>query len=148
MPDIENVVALAGLFQITVDELLCVDKSLPQTTEFMYESVTEYDIDYVKHYDIHACWAKEIRVTSTDREKILVRLASNKISSLETDFKVKIDDLKASMWISSKTKRSLEPRPKKGFAFVDSDTGKVHGRCGTGCFHRCPIPRTADRRYL
>jgi hypothetical protein len=94
MPDIENVVALAGLFQITVDELLCVDKSLPQTTEFMYESVTEYDIDYVKHYDIHACWAKEIRVTSTDREKILVRLASNKISSLETDFKVKIDDLK------------------------------------------------------
>lgn len=94
LPDIENIVALANLFRITVDELLGTGAGLPQTTRFMFESVTEYDIDFVKHYDIHAGWAKEIRIVGTDREKLLVRLASNQISSLAADFKVKIDDLK------------------------------------------------------
>lgn len=97
MPDIENILAIATLFNVSVDELLSAQKNMRNTSDFFYESVTEYDVDAEKHYDIHAGGAFQIIIESTRSEKIIVRLASNVISTLESSFKVKIDDRKNRM---------------------------------------------------
>lgn len=113
LPDIENVLAIAELFQISLDELLSAKKKLPNTPDFIYESITEYDIDFEKHYDIHACEAHEIVICSTEREKIRVRLASNTISSLESSFKVKIDDIKKRLDIDIKQNQEVSKAQAK-----------------------------------
>lgn len=94
MPDIDNILAIASIFGTTVDELLSSEKELKFGTGFFHESITEYDIDAVKHYDINIGGACEITLESAENEKLRVRLASNAISSLEQAFKVKIDDNK------------------------------------------------------
>lgn len=97
IPDIENIIAISALFNISLDELLLDTKSIQRTNEFIYESNTEYDIDSDKHIDIHAGSSCEIIVERTDSEKILVGLFSNDISSLESSYKVKIDDQKSKL---------------------------------------------------
>ncbi len=95
IPDVENLLAIAALFNISVDELMSAKKNIRNASGFLYESITEYDIDYKKHYDINAGGAFEVVIESTESEKIRVRLASNVINTLESSFKVKIDDRKS-----------------------------------------------------
>ena len=52
-PDIANLMAIADLFQISVDELLSNEKPEKKLGEYIYESKTEYDIDCRKDYDIN-----------------------------------------------------------------------------------------------
>jgi len=92
MPDIENVLSIASLFNTTVDELLSSERQLKSSSGFFHASTVEYDIDSKKHYDINIGGAHEIVVDSNGSEKLCVRLASNTIMSLERLFKVKIDD--------------------------------------------------------
>ena len=64
---------------------------------YLYESVTEYDINELKQYDMKFGGAKRLVLSGYDGEKICVRLVSNTLSTLQSDFKVKIDDTKNRM---------------------------------------------------
>lgn len=57
-PNIENIIAISALFNISIDELLFNEKRLKKTTDDLYESITEYDIDELKHYDMSFGGAK------------------------------------------------------------------------------------------
>lgn len=92
LPDIENIIAIANLFDISIDELLARKFDLAQQSDFLYESTTEYDISERKHYDIKLGAAKFLSLSCYDGEKIQLRLASNTLSEVVRDFKVKIDD--------------------------------------------------------
>lgn len=93
-PDITNIMAISTLFGISMDELLSDEKPVANQTDFLYESVTEYDIDCPKRYDMKLGGAKRVAVRGYDGEKIRVRLASNTLSTLQSDFKLKIDDVR------------------------------------------------------
>ena len=60
--------------------------------KYLYESVTEYDINEPKRYDMKFGGAKRLVLSGYDGEKICVRLASNTLETLQSDFKLKIDD--------------------------------------------------------
>lgn len=94
VPDIENIMAVSALFGISIDELLSNEKSLKKQAEYLYESITEYDIDEPKRYDMKFGGAKQFLLSGYKGEKIRVRLASNTMPALQNDFKVKIDDIK------------------------------------------------------
>lgn len=70
----------------------------------MYESITEYDIDESKHYDMKLEGAKRLILAGYEGEKIRVRLGSNTFSTLQNDFKVKIDDIRKRIDIDVKRK--------------------------------------------
>jgi transcriptional regulator with XRE-family HTH domain len=92
LPDIENLMAIAALFSISMDELLSAEKTLRGAKDYSYESVTELDIRGERHFDIRACGTLETLVSVSDNEKLRVRLASNVLKNLESDFKVQIDE--------------------------------------------------------
>lgn len=94
VPDIENIMAVSALFGISIDELLSNEKGLKKQAEYLYESITEYDIDEPKRYDMKFGGAKQFLLSGYKGEKIRVRLASNTMPALQNDFKVKIDDVK------------------------------------------------------
>lgn len=94
IPDIENMLAISSLFNVSVDELLSNEKIEKKQTDYIYESVTEYDIDFPKRYDMKLGGANTLVLSGYDGEKIRVRLASNTLSTLQSDFKLKIDDVK------------------------------------------------------
>ena len=94
IPDIENIVAVSALFDISIDELLSKEKDTKKQSDYLFKSVTEYDIAETKRYDMKFGGAKRIVLSGYNGEKIRVRLASNTLSTLQQDFKVKIDDTK------------------------------------------------------
>ncbi|MCM1039342.1 MAG: helix-turn-helix domain-containing protein [Ruminococcus sp.] len=99
IPDIENIVAVSELFGVSIDELLARGKGsdisdLKEQKDFLFESVTEYDIDEPKHYDMKFGGAKRLVIGGYAGEKLRVRLVSDTLSTLQSDFKVKIDDIK------------------------------------------------------
>lgn len=53
IPDIDNMMALSALFNISLDELLSNEKTEKKQTDYLYESVTEYDIDNLKRFDMN-----------------------------------------------------------------------------------------------
>ena len=94
IPDIENVIAISALFDISIDELLSNKNGAKKPTDYLFESITEYDIDEPKRFDMKFGGAKQFVLTGCESEKIRVRLASNTLSTLQRDFKVKIDDIR------------------------------------------------------
>lgn len=94
IPDLENMMAVSALFDISIDELLSNGKEAKKATEYLFESITEYDIDEPKRYDMKFGGAKQFLLVGYAGEKIRVRLASNTLSTLQNDFKVKIDDIR------------------------------------------------------
>ena len=94
IPDIENIMAISALFDISIDELLSNERGAKKPTDYLYESITEYDIDEPKRYDMKFGGVKQFQLSGYEGEKIRVRLASNTFSTLQNDFKVKIDDIR------------------------------------------------------
>ena len=94
IPDIENVIAISALFDISIDELLSNENGAKKPTDYLFESITEYDIDEPKRFDMKFGGAKQFVLTGCGSEKIRVRLASNTLSTLQSDFKVKIYDIR------------------------------------------------------
>jgi len=94
LPDIENLISIAALFNVAIDELLSSEKLKDSPDLFLNESVTEYDIDLAKHYDFNIGDAHEIVIQGSDSEKLKVRLASKLLAKLESKYKVKLDDHK------------------------------------------------------
>lgn len=94
IPDIENIMAISALFDISIDELLSNEKGTKKAADYLFESITEYDIDEPKRYDMKFGGAKRFVLSGYEGEKIRVRLASNTLSTLQNDFKVRIDDIR------------------------------------------------------
>lgn len=96
VPDIENLRAVSALFGLSLDELLenRSPSNAKETPDFLFESITEYDIDCAKSYDITFAGAKQVALTSYEGEKLQVRLASDQITDIQSCFKTKIDDVK------------------------------------------------------
>jgi transcriptional regulator with XRE-family HTH domain len=92
IPDIENLIAISALFNESLDSLLSEEKSLISKHEFLYESRTEYDLDSPKRIDLKIGTAHEVIIEKTNDEKIQVIAASNKLSFLTQQVKVKIDE--------------------------------------------------------
>ena len=130
IPDIENLMSISTLFDISIDELLSNEKGTNKPLDFLFESVTEYDIDEPKRYDMKFGGAKQLVLTGYDGEKIRVRLASNTLSTLQSDFKIKIDDVKRRIDVDVIHKNEVtEAKAKEAvFVFVQIPTpyiGKV-----------------------
>ncbi len=109
IPDIENIMAVSALFDISIDELLMGEKGAKKPADFsvsgqwqkgipgegyLFESVTEYDIDEPKRFDMKLGGAKQFILSGYEGEKLRICLASNTLSTLRNDFKVKIDDIR------------------------------------------------------
>ena len=93
-PDIANLIAIADLFQISVDELLSNEKTEKRQADYIYESRTEYDIDGKKNFDIKLGGAHTVDLKAYDGEKVTVSLFSNIYKNIQADYKVRIDDIK------------------------------------------------------
>ena len=94
IPDIENIMAISTLFDVSIDELLSQEKDMKKKPEYLFESISEYDVAEKKRYDMKFGGAKQVVLSGYDGEKFRVRLASNTLSTLQSDFKVKIDDVR------------------------------------------------------
>lgn len=94
IPDIENIVAVSALFGISIDDLLSAERGIKAPADYLFESVTEYDIGEAKHYDMKFGGAKKLVLSGYEGEKLRVRLASQTLSTLQSDFKVRIDDIR------------------------------------------------------
>lgn len=114
-PDIENLRAIAALFGITVDELLTGETKVQAAHH--YESITEYDIDEVKHYDMKFGSAKEVFLSGHPGEKLRIRLVSGTLASLQSDFKIKLDDTKRRLDLELLRKNGMsESASKEGLS--------------------------------
>ena len=92
LPDIENLIAIATLFSISMDDLLSEEKLVRAVSDCAYESITEYDISRPMQFDVKTPGALEVCLSVTDDEKLRVRLASNVLQTLSQSYKVKLDE--------------------------------------------------------
>lgn len=97
IPDIENLLSISALFNESLDSLLSEEKSLISKHEFLYESRTEYDLDSPKKIDLKIGIAHEVIIEKTKDEKIQLIAASNKLSYISQQVKVKIVEDKRRM---------------------------------------------------
>lgn len=130
VPDIENIIAISKLFDVSMDELFSNERSEKKERDFLYESVTEYDIDEPKRFDIKLGGAKELVFTGYDGEKIRIHLASNTLPNLQSDFKVKIDDVRKRIDVDVNRKNNVTEAiaKKELYIFVEIPTpyiGKI-----------------------
>lgn len=118
-PGIENMMAISDLFGVSVDELLSSNKKTSQeSTDFLFDSITEYDIDEPKRYDMKFGGAKSFCLIGYKGEKIRVRLASNTLSTLQSDFKVKIDDIKKRIDVNINRKNGITEAVAKEAIYI------------------------------
>ena len=95
VPDLENLVAIADLFKLSLDELMGRDiEHETLAKDYLYESVTEYDIDGKKDFDISFMGANKLKLYAYEGEKVKVILLSDTISDIQNELKTKIDDIK------------------------------------------------------
>lgn len=112
-PDIENITAIAKLFNVSADYLLSDESGEHSKQDYLFDSVNNYDIDNPKHFDMHLGGAKRLVVTSCNEEKIKLRLASNTISGVAGDFKLKIDDNRSSIDLDISRKNGVSESKAK-----------------------------------
>lgn len=94
LPDIENMVVIADIFKITLDELVHVSASKEEHLPEIYTSETVYDIECAKRFDIKIGRAKSIKISSDSGGKIRVALKSETLSDIGELFKIKFDENK------------------------------------------------------
>lgn len=94
LPDMENIIIISKIFDITIDELLIDEVIESDSKSVNYESETVYDIDCGKHFDIHMGNARKIIVRSGEDKKIHIKLQSENLENLGTIYKIKLDENK------------------------------------------------------
>ena len=132
IPDIDNMVSISNLFNISIDELICNKGTTLKTSEYLFESITEYDIDKIKSYDMKFGGAEKFVLSGYNGEKIRVRLVSNLLSTLQNDFKVKIDDSRKRIDVDVKRYNSVTEATAKETVsiFVEIPTSYIsHIEC-------------------
>ena len=92
LPDVENMIILAELFKLTLDELVLEEVKKQEKKSVVFESETVYDIDTEKHFDINMGGAREITVKTGADEKIHIVLSSESLAEIGSLFKVKLDE--------------------------------------------------------
>lgn len=103
VPDIENLVAIADFFKLSLDELMGRDiEHETLAKDYLYESVTEYDIDGKKDFDISFMGANKLKLYAYEGEKVKVILLSDTIADIQNELKTKIDDIKRKIDIDIK----------------------------------------------
>lgn len=107
LPDVENIVILAEIFKITLDELLR-DSAVRQEQEMaVYTSETIYDIDCEKHFDVNIGSAATIILSSGTDEKLHIKLSSETLENLDTMFKIKLDEKKNKLDVNCVNRNKL-----------------------------------------
>ncbi len=115
VPDVSNLIAIAELFQVSLDELLSGEKRERKQSDYLFESRTEYDLDGVKDFDINLGGAYTVTMSSYEGEKVQVSLLSNVLQGIQEDYKVKIDDNKRGIDIDLvRLKGASEAQAKEG----------------------------------
>ena len=71
IPDIENILSISKLFDISMDELFSNERKMNLPKDYLFESVTEYDIDESKHYDMKFGFAKKLVFSGYKGEKFV-----------------------------------------------------------------------------
>lgn len=107
LPDVENMVILAEIFKITLDELILQEKQTQEAKKVRFESETVYDIDCNKHFDIKMGSAGKITIHSGDDEKIHIKLESDILENLGSLYKVKLDEKKNRIDIDCVKKKGI-----------------------------------------
>lgn len=107
LPDVENMIILAEIFKVTLDELVLQRKCEQEIQEKLFESETVYDIDCDKHFDIRIGSAGKICLCTCDDEKIHIKLQSDVWDNLGSLYKVKIDENKKRLDIDCQNKKAL-----------------------------------------
>lgn len=117
VPDVSNLIAIAELFQVSLDELLSGEKRERKQSDYLFESRTEYDLDGVKDFDINLGGAHTVTMNSYEGEKVQVSLLSNVLQGIQEDYKVKIDDNRRCIDIDLvRLKGASEAQAKEGLA--------------------------------
>lgn len=107
MPDIENMITLAKVFKITLDELILNENQIQEENAALYESETICDIDCDKRFDICIGSARKISVYSGEDEKLHVRLVSDSLENLSSLYKIKLDENKKKLDIDCVRKKGI-----------------------------------------
>lgn len=107
LPDVENMIILAELFKLTLDELVLSEVKKQENKPQVYESETVYDIDTQKHFDINLGGARRITLKTGYDEKIHIRLSSDTLENIGSLFKVKLDEKKAKLDVELVNKKGV-----------------------------------------
>ena len=62
--------AISALFNISIDDLLSNEKAAKQSIDYLFESITEYDIDEPKRFDMKFGGAKKFVLSGSKSLKI------------------------------------------------------------------------------
>ena len=107
LPDVENMIILAEIFKVTLDELMLQRTMEEETKEEFFESETIYDIDCNKHFDIRIGNAKTMRICTCDDGKVRVKLQSNIWNNLNELYKIKLDERKNRLDIECQNQKDI-----------------------------------------
>jgi transcriptional regulator with XRE-family HTH domain len=107
LPDVENMIILAELFKLTLDELVLSEVKRQETKPVVYESETAYDIDTQKHFDINLGSARSITLKTGSDEKIHIRLSSDTLEDIGSLFKIKLDEKQGKLDVDLQNKKGV-----------------------------------------
>lgn len=107
LPDVENMVILAEVFKLTLDELVHEEVKKQENKPTVFESETFYDIDMGKHFDINLGGARKITLKTGDDEKIRIRLLSETLEEIGSFFKIKLDEKRAKLDVELINKKGV-----------------------------------------
>ena len=105
LPDVENMIILAELFKLTLDELVLEEVKKQENKPTVFESETAYDIDTQKHFDINLGSARTVTLKTGADEKIHIRLSSDALPEIGSAFKVKLDENKGRLDVELENKK-------------------------------------------
>ena len=107
LPDVENMIILAELFKLTLDELVLEEVKKQEEKSVVYESETVYDIDTGKHFDINLTSARKITIKTGVDEKIHVVLSSETLEEIGSFFKVKLNEKRNKLEVDLVNKKGV-----------------------------------------
>lgn len=107
LPDVENMIILAELFKLTLDELVLEEVKRQKEKPEAFESETIYDIDTGKHFDINLGGARKVVIKTGTDEKIHIVLSSETLAELGSLFKVKFDDRRNRLDVKLENKQKV-----------------------------------------
>ena len=107
LPDVENMVILAEVFKLTLDELVLEEVKKQENKPMIFESETVYDIDTGKHFDINLGGARKITLKTGIDEKICIRLSSETLEKIGSLFKIKLDEKRAKLDVELINKKGV-----------------------------------------
>ena len=107
LPDVENMIILAEIFKITLDELVLEEVKKQEKETDLFESETVYDIDSQKHFDINLGGARKITLKTGSDEKIHIKLSSESLSEIASLYKIKLDEKRGKLDVDLVNKKGV-----------------------------------------